>query len=247
MGIWEHTWPLLFALLPLSAFLYASVGHGGASSYLMLLTLFNFSPEQIRPTALMLNIAVSFLAFLSYRGTCVFPWRLFFSLALCSVPAAYLGGTIDIDPVWYKRILGLMLLFPIFRFLGIFPVAEARRIPEKTWMAPALGLAIGFLSGLIGIGGGIILSPVLLLFGWTNMRETAALSALFILVNSISGLFGANPFLIEIEPSLWALMPATILAGALGAWYGARKFNVQTVKYILTSVLAFAAIKLMLA
>lgn len=244
MGIWDTYWPLLFALLPLTAFFYASVGHGGASSYLMLLTLFNFAPDQTRLTALMLNIAVSFLAYLSYRGTCTFPWRLFFSLVIFSIPAAFIGGTIDIDPVWYKRMLGLVLLFPVLRFSGVFPMAAKQLIPQHIWMPPVLGLTIGFVSGLIGIGGGIILSPVLLLLGWANMRETAALSALFILVNSISGLLGANPFQTAIEPPLLALMPLTILAGAMGGWFGARKFNVQTVRYILTSVLAFAAFKL---
>lgn len=243
----DNSWMALFALLPLAAFLYASVGHGGASSYLMFMALFGFAPAQTRLTALALNIIVSFLAFLSHRRTCIFPKRLFVALALFSIPAAFLGGTIQIDVIWYKRILGVFLLFPIFRLLNLSPVSKEVRIPQQWWMPPLLGMVIGFFSGLIGIGGGIILSPVLLMLGWTNMRETAALSALFIFVNSIAGLTGANPFGVPVEPELWALMPPTILAGALGAWYGAQKFNVATVRYLLTSVLALAAVKLLLA
>ncbi len=243
----DNSWIALFALLPVSAFLYASVGHGGASSYLMFMALFNFTTAQTRLTALVLNIIVSMLAFLSYRRTCVFPRRLFWYLVMFSMPAAFLGGMLEIDAIWYKRILGLLLLFPILRFLNVFPQAKEVRIAQQWWMPPVLGTAIGFVSGLIGIGGGIILSPVLLMLGWTNMRETAALSALFIFVNSVAGLAGTNPLGVTIDPELWALMPPTALAGALGAWYGAQKFNVATVKYILTSVLAVAAVKLILA
>lgn len=243
----DNSWPVLFALLPAAAFLYASVGHGGASSYLMFMALFNFAPAPTRVTALALNIVVSLLAYLSYRRTCVFPRKLFAALVLFSIPAAFLGGNIQIDTLWYKRILGLLLLFPILRFLNLFPQAVEARVGQRWWMLPLIGTAIGFVSGLIGIGGGIILSPVLLMLGWTNIRETAALSALFIFVNSIAGLAGANPFGVAIQPELWALMPPTVAAGALGAWYGAQKFNVATVRYLLTSVLALAAVKLMLA
>lgn len=240
----EEAWILLFFLMPLAAFLYAAVGHGGASSYLMFLALFNFAPEQIRPTALMLNMVVSLMAFLAYSRTVDFPRKLFISLIIFSIPAAYLGGTILIDTILYKRILGILLFFPILRFLNVFPVSTERVVRQTWWMAPVLGLSIGFFSGLIGIGGGIILSPILLMLGWTKMKETAALSALFIFFNSVAGYIGADAMNISIDAKLWYLMPLTIAGGALGAYLGARRFNIDVVKYILTTVLFFAAIKL---
>lgn len=238
---------LLFILLPLAAFLYASVGHGGASSYLMLLAFFDFAPEQIKPTALILNIFVSGIAFLSYRKTCVFPRELFTSLLLFSVPASFLGGMIAVDTHIYKKILGFLLLFPILRLLNVLPTNERAILERKPWMAPVLGGSIGLVSGLIGIGGGIILSPILLLLGWATVKETAAVSALFIFANSIAGLLGAGTLALQIDPQLYALMPATIAGGIAGAYFGAYRFNNQALKWLLASVLFVAASKFLLA
>lgn len=240
----EYVFVLLCIAMPLVAFLYASVGHGGASSYLMLLTLLNFAPDQIRPTALILNIFVSLIAFLSYRKACVFPQKLFMALVIFSIPAAFLGGTIQMDTVLYKKLLGFLLLFPVLRFLNVFPVANKIKIERQWWMAPLLGISIGLVSGMIGIGGGIILSPIILMLGWAAMKETAALSALFIFVNSIAGFLGSKAIGIQIDTELWFLMPLTIAGGALGAYYGAHKFNVKIIKYALTLVLFIASVKL---
>ena len=242
----DNHWHLLFVLLPAAGFLYASVGHGGASSYLMFLALFNFSQAEARPTALILNIVVSLLAFLSHRRTCEFPTRLFLSFAIFSIPAAFVGGSIEIEAEWYRRVLGVLLVFPVLRFLNVFPQAKASSVPRNWWMPPVLAIVIGFFSGLIGIGGGIILSPVLLMLGWASIRETAAMSALFIFVNSIAGLAGAGLPDVSLPAPLWALMPLTIAAGGLGAYYGAHRFNVVTVRYLLATVLAVASVKLML-
>lgn len=247
MALNDTAWMILFMLLPLAAFFYASVGHGGASSYLMLLTLFQVDPLQIRPAALLMNMFVSGLAFLNYRKTCRFQHSLFWPLILFSVPAAFLGGSIVVDEHLYRKILGVLLLFPVARFLNLFPENKAYKVVRKFWMAPLLGALIGFLSGLIGIGGGILLSPVLLLTGWASMRETAAMSALFIFLNSASGFLGAGAFYPAISTEVWLLMPGTIVAGMLGAWYGAFRFNLKTLRYLLTSVLLFAAVKLLLA
>ncbi|TVR76685.1 MAG: sulfite exporter TauE/SafE family protein [Saprospirales bacterium] len=235
---------LLYFLLPLVAFLYASVGHGGASSYLMILALFGFAPEEIRPTALMMNILVSFMAFMAFRQVSTFPTRLFFSLIIFSVPAAYLGGSILVDEDIYRRVLGVLLLLPVFRMLGFFTKVESRGIPLQWWAPPAIGLGIGFVSGLIGIGGGIILSPILLLAGWADIKQTAALSALFIFFNSISGLSGALMQGVNISPELLHLIPIAIIGGALGAFLGSHRFNVSAVKNLLVAVLIIASIKL---
>ncbi len=242
----ESFWWLLYILMPVAAFLYAAVGHGGASSYLMFLAIFNFAPEQIRPTALILNIIVSFMAFMAYRGTVKFPSKLFLSIIIFSVPAAFLGGKILVDTAIYKQILGILLFFPILRFLNVFPTASTQKVSQNLLLTAVIGLSIGFVSGLIGIGGGIILSPILLLLGWANMKETAAVSALFIFFNSISGLIGASTFTVALDPQLWILMPLTIAGGAMGAYMGAKKFNYQGVKYTLTVVLFIAAVKLIL-
>lgn len=245
--MYENTFWFLLFLMPLFAFLYASVGHGGASSYLMILTLFNFAPEQIRPTALILNIFVSGIAFLSFRKVCEFPYKLFISLIIFSIPAAYLGGSIKIETASYKFILGILLLFPVLRLFNIFPLSEKEVIKKRWWIFAILGLSIGFVSGLIGIGGGIILSPILLLFGWAGLKETSAISALFIFLNSISGLAASSQLPFDFDPQLYILMPITIIGGIAGAYFGAHRFNIKLLKYLLAVVLLIASTKFLFA
>ena len=177
---------LFYFLLPLVAMLYAAVGHGGASGYLALMALFSFVPDEMKSTALILNCFVSLIAFLSFVRKGHFNLKLFLLVSVSSVPFAFVGGMLTVDADSYKKILGLVLLFATLKLLGVFDKKKTSDESLKNiqpYAALTIGGAIGFLSGLIGIGGGIILTPVLLLLRWTTLKEAAGISALFIFVN----------------------------------------------------------------
>lgn len=235
---------LFYLLLFVVAFLYASVGHGGASGYLALMSIFALPITFMKPTALVLNILVSGVSFYFYYRSNNFKWNLFYPFAISSIPFSFIGGFLTIQTFYYKIILATVLVFAVMRLLGFFG-KEKKNISEiKLPMAIFIGAIIGFLSGLLGIGGGIILSPVLLIFGWANIKQTAAVSALFILVNSISGLFG---FVIHggILPVSSALLILIVFIGGLfGGFYGSTKFNSSLLRYVLSIVLGIAVFKL---
>jgi uncharacterized membrane protein YfcA len=236
---------LFYCLLFLVAFLYASVGHGGASGYLALMAIFAVTPDVMKPTALMLNLFVSLTSFIQfYRGK-HFKWNIFLPLALASIPLAYLGGLITVDGNIYKKVLGLLLLIPIVRFLFFSKMDVTEFRPPKWILSVLIGASIGFLSGLIGIGGGIILSPILLLLRWTDQKQTAAISALFIFVNSIAGLAGQLKRGISFSPDMYVYVAIAFAGGLAGAWLGALKFKQSILKNILASVLILAAYKLL--
>lgn len=237
---------IFILLLFVVAFLYASVGHGGASGYLALMALFSMSPAFMKPTALLLNLFVSLSAFiLFYRGG-HFKWKLFLPFALASVPLSFLGGMIALDADAYKKILGALLLIPVFRMLFFRNADEQELKDGTTGLSLLIGAIIGFLSGLIGIGGGIILSPVLLMLKWTNQKQTAAISALFIFVNSLAGLGGQLSKGIVVESEMFIFAGIAFVGGSLGGWLGASRFNQQILKYLLAVVLLMAALKLLL-
>ena len=154
-----HNIYLLYGLMFLIAFLYSSVGHGGASGYLALMALFEVAPDVMKPTALLLNLFVSLTSFIQFYRGHHFRWAIFLPIAIASVPMAFVGGLITLDGFVYKKILGILLLFAIFRFLFFPNVHDAALKKSNVYLSLVIGAAIGFLSGLIGIGGGIILSP----------------------------------------------------------------------------------------
>jgi len=235
---------IFLLLLPLVAFLYASVGHGGASGYLALMALFGFAPEEMKPLALILNVLVSFVAYMQYRKTAPMPIKLFIVLVLGSVPAAFWGGQIHIETHLYKIILGIFLMIPVVRLLGFFPLKETETKEHNPLLALLLGLSIGFFSGLIGIGGGIILSPILLLLGWSNLKTTASISALFITLNSISGLAGSSSYFEVLHVEMLIYIFLAFLGGILGAYYGSKRFSNKVLGKVLGIVLLLAVIKL---
>lgn len=236
--------PLLLILLLITAFLYASVGHGGASGYLALMSLFALPIPFMKPTALVLNILVSGISFFFYYREKKFDCKLFYPFAIASVPFSFLGGIITIETHIYKIILATVLLFAVARLLGLFGKQKGDLKPIHIPLALFIGAAIGFLSGLIGIGGGIILSPVLLLLGWADIKKSAALSALFIFVNSISGLFG---FVYKggiVPVSSISLIIVALIGGILGGYFGSKKMNILALRNVLALVLLIAIFKL---
>lgn len=236
--------PLLLLLFPIVAFLYASVGHGGASGYLALMSAFAFPMTFMKPTALVLNILVSGLSFYFYYKEKNFKWNLFYPFALTSIPFSFIGGYLKIDAFYYKIILATVLVFAVMRLLGLFGKEKGDLKSINVPMALGFGALIGFLSGLLGIGGGIILSPVLLLMGWATMKQTAAVSALFILVNSISGLFGFVSQGGTLAASSGLLIALVFIGGLFGAYYGSTKFNSKGLRYVLSVVIGIAIFKL---
>lgn len=236
---------IFYILLFTIAFLYASVGHGGASGYLALMAIFSIAPEVMKPTALLLNLFVSLTAFIQFYRGGHFKWKIFLPFAIASVPMAFVGGLITIDPFIYKKILGLLLLVPIARFLFFQAYRATEPKKPNTVLSLFLGAAIGFLSGLIGIGGGILLSPVLLLMKWTDMKQTAAISALFIFVNSLSGLGGQFAKGIHFTPNMYIYVAIAFAGGILGAYFGALRFRHIVLQYLLSAVLMVAAYKLL--
>ncbi len=235
---------LFYCLLFAVAFLYASVGHGGASGYLALGAIFEMAKEVMRPTALLLNLFVSLTGFIQFYRAKHFVFKIFWPLALASVPMAFIGGTINVNPGTYKIMLGILLLVPIIRFL-FFPNITVDQIRKSNLLLSLLlGGIIGFISGIIGIGGGIILSPVLLLLKWTDQKQTAAISALFIFVNSMSGLLGQLTKGIHFNTNMISYVCVAFAGGFLGAYFGAMKFNQNVLKILLALVLLMASYKL---
>lgn len=234
---------LLFVAIGIVAFLYSSVGHAGASGYIAVMTLLGLAPATIRPTALLLNILVALIGSIQFRRAGYFRWQLFWPFALLAVPAAYLGGYLQLPVAVLRTLIGLVLLFSAGRLF--FRRSDPPDIQSPSLPAAiGLGGAIGLLSGLTGTGGGIFLTPILLFLRWARIREAAAVSALFILLNSIAGLAGyfvANRSI----PSLGLeLAGAAIIGGAAGSHFGSQRFPVRTISLILAIVLLIAGMKL---
>ena len=287
LGLGGLTWVGLFFVV---AFLYSAVGHGGASGYLALLSLHDIAPEYMKPIALVLNLLVSGMAFIQFYRQGYFLWRLFLPIALFSVPMAYWGGLTPLKDLWYQRGLGVFLLVSVAMMLwprdsGVGQGTSSNDGDvsnngggtlwnRQTGIAAFMGAVIGYVSGLLGIGGGILLSPVLLMIRWTQQKQTAAISAAFIFVNSAAGLLGFvqqhTPWIMDSQRTggeadaemagrcafgdpwfavvaiLSVLILPVLLGGFFGSWYGAKKFDQTVMKYILSVVLLIAAIKLLL-
>jgi uncharacterized membrane protein YfcA len=237
-----HLLPLCLAIAVV-AFLYSSVGHAGASGYIAVLTLFGTAVTVIKPAALTLNILVAMIASFQFWHAGHFSWKLFWPFGLLSVPAAWLGGYLHLPLSWFKVLLGVVLLFSAVR-LFLRPGDSGKVSSPGIGASMGVGACIGFLSGLTGTGGGIFLTPLLLFCRWARVRQAAAVSALFILVNSISGLAGHLSSGRTIPSFAWMLAPAAVGGGLLGSHLGSRKFPVRAIQLLLASVLVIAGVKL---
>lgn len=241
----DSTLLLFYFLLFIVAFLYSSVGHGGASGYLALMGLYHFSPDIMKPSALIMNIIVSLMAFVQYSRTAPLNKKLFLLLIAGSIPAAFLGARIEIDPFIYKKILAVILLVPVLRLFGVFGRPTTKQRDYDPALIIMIGIVIGFVSGMIGIGGGIILSPILLFMGWAEMKQTATISSLFIFLNSISGLTSLVTKGVAIDSSIYLCVGIAVIGGLVGSYYGSKKFENTMLKKILGVVLLIASVKLL--
>ena len=241
------TMQLVFLCLAIAviAFLYSSVGHAGASGYIATMTLFGIAATEIRPTALMLNILVATIGAFQFWRAGHFSWKLFWPFALVSVPAAYLGGFLQPSASVLRILIGLVLLFSAVRLIFRRGDPDQTVAPSKP-TAVGVGAGLGFLSGLTGTGGGIFLTPLLLFCQWAHIRQAAAVSAVFILVNSIGGLAGYFAAVHSIPTLGIMLAVPAIIGGTIGSYFGSRRFPAHRIAIFLAIVLTIAGAKLIL-
>jgi len=235
----------LAVLIFAAAVLYSSVGHGGASGYLAAMALFGIAPLEMKPAALTLNILVASITTTKYIRAGRFSWPLFWPFALASVPFAYAGGLFNLPGIYYKPVIGVVLIYAAYRFLKD---AGSVDYEIKSPLIPVVvlsGACLGFFSGLMGVGGGIFLSPLLIFLQWEEVKKVSGIVAAFILVNSIAGLLGfissKTPQLPEGLP-IWAI--AAVIGGYIGAEYGSKRLASPMIKRILSLVLLVAGIKM---
>ena len=211
------------------------------------MALVGVDPTVMKPTALVLNLLVSSIGTVAFARAGAFSWQLFWPFALGAIPLAYFGGAITLSGIWYKPLVGIVLLVAAVRlFLGKLTDKEDPQ-PAPIWLSMVLGAGIGFLAGLTGTGGGIFLTPLLLLMGWAKAKEAAGTSVPFILVNSLAGLAGKPSSLAHLPPSLWLWAIAAVAGGSLGAALGSKRLPPPSLRRLLALVLLIAAAKLLFA
>ena len=227
-----------------AAVLYSSVGHAGASGYLAAMALFSVAPEVMKPTALILNIAVALITTVRFYRAGYFSWPLLWPFVVSSVPLAFIGGAITLPGTVYRVLVGLILLFAAYRLFW-YGDREQIVVPPGRIAALSSGAVIGFISGLTGVGGGIFLSPLVLFMGWASFKETAGTSAVFILLNSIAGLFGHVSSVRSLPSAVFVWAIAAVAGGLIGSDMGVRRLAEVTLRRFLAAVLAIAGVKLM--
>jgi uncharacterized membrane protein YfcA len=239
------------AAMAVIAVIYSMVGQGGGSGYLMVMGIAGLAPEVMKPTALLLNLIVAGTGLVRFYRVGGFRWRSLWPFVITSLPCAFIGGAVNLDPVIYRRLVAVVLLFAAYRLAFKLP-ARTGPEPVKTVPLPTAliwGAVIGVVSGLIGIGGGIFLSPVLLLFGWATARQMAGIAAAFILINSLAALVGfvARHRGVPVEPlSVLAFAAAVFAGGLIGTGIGTRRLGHVGLRRVLAAILVFAGLKMML-
>jgi uncharacterized membrane protein YfcA len=240
----------LAALFFVVAAFYTTVGHAGASGYLAMMALVGLAPEVMRPTALTLNILVASFTVYRFRRARFFSWVGLWPFLLGSVPFAALGGVQSLSRGTYYVAMGIVLLiaasYLMWRAFGARPAMEEHVIRVRPVPAILMGCGIGFLSGLIGVGGGIFLSPILLILGWAGPKTTAGISAPFILVNSAVALVSGSLTVQALPASLPWLAAAALAGAALGTWLGLERFRQKGLLATLAAVMSLAGAKLLL-
>jgi len=225
--------------------LYSSVGQAGASGYLAVMALLSFAPETIKPTSLVLNIVVASIASVKYLKADYFDRKIFISLIITSLPMAFLGGYISLSPKYFKLIAGLFLIISSVLLLvkEYFRKRDSTIVEMPFISGLILGSVIGLISGLIGVGGGIFISPIIIMANWTTVKKAAGISALFILFNSMAGLTGHLAGLNRVDHNIIYWVGAVIVGGLTGSYLGTIKLNNKILITCLFLVLLAAGLK----
>ena len=237
---------IIAALIFVVAVLYSTVGHAGASGYLAAMALFGMAPLVMKPTALVLNIIVAIIGTIRFYRAGFFSWRVFWPFAAASIPASFIGGSMMLPVPLYKSIVGLVLLYSAVRlFFSATRADDSKVRPAPLVLALVIGAFMGLLSGLTGIGGGIFLSPVLLLMNWARTKETSGVAVTFILVNSVAGLLGHISSVAAVPTQFIYWAPAALVGGWIGTHLGTRVLPIAGIRRWLSVVLVLAGAKLL--